>query len=56
MNKFAPLMRKLSQEPRVTSKASEIVARLSERFVSRGLRAVFGLPPPAFETINISRQ
>jgi len=55
VNKFVPLMRKLSQEPRVTSKASEIVARLSERFVSRGLRAVFGLPPPAFETINTSK-
>ena len=55
VNKFVPLMRKLSQEPRVTSKASEIVARLSERFVSRGLRAVFGLPPPAFETTNTSK-
>lgn len=55
VNKFVPLMRKLSQEPRVMSKASEIVARLSERFVSRGLRAVFGLPPPAFETINTSK-
>lgn len=49
VTKFVPLVRKLSQEPRVTSKANEVVARLSERLVSRGLRAVFGLPPPVFE-------
>ena len=52
INKFIPLVRKLSQEPRVTRKASEVVARLGERLVSRGLRVAFGLPPPAFETIN----
>jgi hypothetical protein len=49
IGKFTPLVRKLSQEPRVTRKAGEIVARLSERLVSRGLRAAFGLPPPEFE-------
>lgn len=50
INKFLPLMRKLSQEPRVVNKANEVVARLGERLVSRGLRAAFGLPPPVFET------
>ena len=55
INKFIPLIRKLSQEPRVTSKASEVVARLGEKLVSRGLRAAFGLPPPAFDTINSSK-
>ena len=55
INKFIPLMRKLSQEPRITNKASEVVARLGERLVSRGLRAAFGLPPPALDTINSSK-
>ncbi|KAL3817430.1 hypothetical protein ACHAXA_011059 [Cyclostephanos tholiformis] len=55
INKFIPLVRKLSQEPRITRKANEVVARLSERLVSRGLRAAFGLPPPAFETIDSSK-
>ena len=55
INKFKPLMRKLSQEPRITNKASEVVARLGERLVSRGLRAAFGLPPPALDTINSSK-
>lgn len=50
ISKFIPLVRKLSQEPRVTSKANEVVARLGERLVSRSLRAAFGLPPPVFET------
>lgn len=49
IQKFIPLVRKLSQEPRVTSKANEVVARLGERLVSRSLRAAFGLPPPVFE-------
>lgn len=52
ISKFVPLVRKLSQEPRVTSKANEVVARLGERLVSRGLRAAFGLPPPVFETVE----
>jgi len=55
INKFIPLMRKLSQEPRITNKASEVVARLGERLVSRGLRVAFGLPPPALDTINSSK-
>jgi len=42
--KFVPLIRKLGQEPRVARTASEIVARLSERLISRGLRVAFGLP------------
>jgi len=50
ISKFVPLVRKLSQEPRVTNKANEVVARLSERIVSRSLRKVFGLPPPVFGT------
>ena len=50
ISKFIPLVRKLSQEPRVTSKANEVIARLGERLVSRGLRAAFGLPEPTFET------
>mmetsp|Transcript_5695 Transcript_5695/g.11042 ORF Transcript_5695/g.11042 Transcript_5695/m.11042 type:complete len:493 (+) Transcript_5695:30-1508(+) len=49
ISKFVPLVRKLSQEPRVTKKANEVVARLGERLVSRGLRAAFGLPPPVFD-------
>lgn len=46
--KWAPIFRKLSQEPRVQQTANEIVARLGERLLSRGLRAAFGLPPPKF--------
>eukprot|EP00984_Skeletonema_dohrnii_P021911 scaffold11055_cov109-Skeletonema_dohrnii-CCMP3373.AAC.2 len=54
ISKFTPLVRKLSQEPRVRQKAGEIVARLSERLVSRGLRAAFSLPPPEFETAMVA--
>jgi len=48
LSKFIPLIRKLSAEPRIQRTASEIVARLSERALSRGLRAAFGLSPPVF--------
>ena len=54
ISKFVPLIRKLSQEPRVTRKANEVVARLGERIVSRGLRAAFGLPPPVFQNVESS--
>lgn len=46
--KFVPIARKLSQEPRIQQTANEVIARLGERLLSRGLRAVFGLPPPNF--------
>ena len=45
---FVPVVRKLSQEPRVQRVANEIIAKLGERMLSRGLRAAFGLPPPIF--------
>jgi hypothetical protein len=48
VSKFVPIIRKLAQEPRVQRTANEVVARLGERVLSRGLRAVFGLPPPVF--------
>ncbi|KAL9181782.1 hypothetical protein ACHAXT_012125 [Thalassiosira profunda] len=51
IRKFIPLVRKLSNEPRVTSKANEVVARLGERLISRSLRAAFGLPQPVFEAV-----
>lgn len=47
-SKFVPIARKLAQDPRVRRTASEVVARLGERVLSRGLRAAFGLPPPDF--------
>ena len=49
VSKFLPIIRKLAQEPRVQRTANEVVARLGERVLSRGLRAVFGLPPPVFD-------
>lgn len=52
ISQFVPLVRKLSQEPRIRRKANEVVARLGERLVSRGLRATFGLPPPVFEAVD----
>ena len=52
--KFVPILRKLSQEPRVRQTANEIVARLGERLLSRGLRAAFGLPPPKFGRASAS--
>lgn len=52
ISKFIPLVRKLSQEPRVTSKASDVVARLGERLISRGLRAAFQLPEPVFDAVE----
>ena len=48
LSRLVPIARKLSAEPRVVRKANEVVARLSERLVSRSLRAAFGLPEPVF--------
>jgi hypothetical protein len=45
---FVPVVRKLAQDSRVQRVASEIIAKLGERLLSRGLRAAFGLPPPTF--------
>jgi hypothetical protein len=53
--KLVPIVRKLAQEPKIQRVASETLARLGERVLSRGLRAVFGLPPPLFGSpINTS--
>lgn len=49
VSKFVPIVRKLSQEPKIQRTANEVVARLGERVLSRSLRAVFGLPPPVFD-------
>lgn len=46
--KFVPILRKLGQEPRIQRTLNEIIAKLGERILSRGLRAAFGLPPPVF--------
>jgi len=54
ISNFIPLVRKLSQNPRVTAKANEVVARLGERLISRGLRAAFGLPAPTFDSAGSS--
>ena len=53
-SKFVPIVRKLNEEPRIRQAASQVAARLSERILSRGLRAVFGLPPPQFGTASAS--
>ena len=50
--KFVPIVRKMAQDPRVRRTASEVVARLGERVLSRSLRAAFGLPPPQFGTAS----
>jgi len=47
--RYLPLVRKLSQEPRIQRAAADVVARLGERLISRGLRAAFGLPAPEFK-------
>ncbi len=44
-SKLIPIVRRLSQEPKIQRVASEILARLGELILSRSLRAVFGLPP-----------
>lgn len=44
--KLIPLVRKLSQEPKIQTVAKEVVARLGERVLSRSLRALFGLSQP----------
>jgi len=46
--RFVPLVRKLVQEPKVQRTASDIMVRLGERVLSRGLRAAFGLSAPTF--------
>lgn len=46
--RFIPIVRKLSREPRIRQVASEVVARIGERVLSRSLRAAFGLPAPQF--------
>ena len=50
--KFVPIVRKLSDSPRIRRAASEVVARVGERVLSRGLRTVFGLPPPRFGSVS----
>ena len=47
--RYLPLVRKLSQEPRMQRAAADVAARLGERLISRGLRAAFGLPAPDFK-------
>ena len=54
VSKFVPIVRKLAQEPKVQRTASEIMARMGERMLSRSLRAMFGLPPPTFEKSSAS--
>jgi hypothetical protein len=49
LSKFVPIVRKLAQDPKVQRTASEVVAKLGERVMSRSLRAFFGLPPPVFD-------
>ena len=49
VSKFVPIIRKLAQEPKVQRTASEVMARMGERVLSRSLRAMFGLPPPIFD-------
>ena len=44
-SKLIPIVRRLSQEPKIQRVSSEILARLGERMLSRSLRAMFGLPP-----------
>mmetsp|Transcript_20026 Transcript_20026/g.30032 ORF Transcript_20026/g.30032 Transcript_20026/m.30032 type:complete len:1057 (+) Transcript_20026:205-3375(+) len=44
-SKLIPIVRRLSQEPKIQRVASEILARLGELMLSRSLRTVFGLPP-----------
>jgi len=44
--KLIPIVRRLSQEPKIQRVANEVVARLGERVLSRSLRAFFGLPQP----------
>jgi len=44
-SKLIPIVRRLSQEPKIQRSAREIMARLGERVLSRSLRAFFGLPP-----------
>ena len=43
-SKLIPIVRRLSQEPKIQRVSSEILARLGERLLSRSLRAMFGLP------------
>lgn len=43
-SKLIPIVRRLSQEPKIQRISSEIVARLGERILGRSLRALFGLP------------
>jgi len=45
--KLIPIIRRLSNEPKIQQVASEIAARLGERILSRSLRALFGLPQPS---------
>jgi len=50
--RFIPLIRKLSQEPRVQRTVQDILARLGERMLSRGLRAALGLKAPDFNNME----
>ena len=52
--KFIPVIRKLAREERVQNVSNEVLARLGERLLSRGLRAVFGLPSPQFGRASVA--
>jgi hypothetical protein len=52
--KFVPVVRKLAQDARIQRMSNEVLARLGERLLSRGLRSIFGLPPPMFGTASSS--
>ncbi len=48
-SKLIPIVRRLSQEPKIQLVSSEIIARLGERILGRSLRAIFGLPSSSNE-------
>jgi hypothetical protein len=45
-SKLIPIVRRLSQEPKIQRVSTEIIARLGEKLLSRSLRALIGLPQP----------
>eukprot|EP00640_Fibrocapsa_japonica_P000829 CAMPEP_0113934326 /NCGR_PEP_ID=MMETSP1339-20121228/1653_1 /TAXON_ID=94617 /ORGANISM="Fibrocapsa japonica" /LENGTH=726 /DNA_ID=CAMNT_0000936077 /DNA_START=52 /DNA_END=2232 /DNA_ORIENTATION=+ /assembly_acc=CAM_ASM_000762 len=52
LEKIVPLMRRLLREPKVQELSVEMASRLSERAISRTVRAVFQLPQPTFLPSN----
>jgi len=53
LSKLFPIFRKLGQDVRMQRVATEMVAKLGERILSRSLRGAFGLEPQSYDSESV---